>query len=112
MTAALLLLGVTACGGGGASDGPAELRMTIWSANEAHVKLFDEIAAAYVAAHPDKVSKVTFDPLPFENYTTTLTTQLAGGKGPDLAWLLESAALDSWRPARWCRWTTRWRTRR
>jgi multiple sugar transport system substrate-binding protein len=92
--AAALLLGLTACGGGGSSSGPAELRMTVWSANEAHIKLFDEIAAAYVAANPGTVSKVTFDPLPFENYTTTLTTQLAGGKGPDLAWLLESAALD------------------
>ncbi len=35
-----------------------------------------------------------FDPIPFENYTTTLTTQIAGGNGPDLAWVLEESAPD------------------
>ncbi len=90
--AASLLL--TACGSGdSAGDGPVELRMTVWSANEAHLKLFNEIAAEYRAAHPE-VTKVTFDPIPFENYTTTLTTQLAGGNAPDLAWILENSAPD------------------
>jgi multiple sugar transport system substrate-binding protein len=92
--ATLTLLCLTACGGESGSSGPPELRMTVWTANQAHLTLFDEIGAAYVAAHPDRASKITFDPLPFERYVTTLTTQLAGGKGPDLAWLPESAALD------------------
>ncbi len=69
------------------------LRMTIWTANEAHLKLFNEIAADYRKTHPD-VSEITFDPLPFESYTTTLTTQIAGGNAPDLAWILESSAPD------------------
>ena len=69
------------------------LRMTIWSANEAHLKLFNEIAAEYKEDHPE-VGKITFDSLPFENYTTTLTTQIAGGNAPDLAWILESTAPD------------------
>lgn len=87
-------LSLTACGGGGeAADGPVELRMTVWSGNEAHLKLFNEIAADYQKSHPD-VSKITFDPIPFENYTTTLTTQLAGGNAPDLAWILENSAPD------------------
>jgi multiple sugar transport system substrate-binding protein len=95
-TAALAasLLGVAACGGGnGGSDGPVSLRMTIWSANEAHLALFDEIADAYLADNPD-VAAISFDPLPFENYTTTLTTQIAGGNPPDLAWIFESSAPD------------------
>lgn len=105
-TAAALL---AACSGGGTAetpdDGaagataepatpaePVDLRMTIWSANEAHLALFDEIADEYVAANPDLVSSVTFETLPFDEYTTALTTQVAGGNAPDLAWILESTA--------------------
>jgi multiple sugar transport system substrate-binding protein len=69
-----------------------DIRMAIWSANEAHLALFNEIAADYKAAHPDV--NVTFDSLPFDGYTTTLTTQIAGGNAPDLAWILETTASD------------------
>jgi multiple sugar transport system substrate-binding protein len=69
-----------------------DIRMAIWSANEAHLALFNEIAAAYTAQHPDV--KVSFDSLPFDGYTTTLTTQIAGGNAPDLAWILETTAGD------------------
>jgi multiple sugar transport system substrate-binding protein len=91
------LLAVAACGGGGgaepAAQGPQPLRMTIWTSNEAHLKLFKEIADDYRKQNPD-VGEITFDPLPFENYTTTLTTQIAGGNPPDLAWILENSAPD------------------
>nr|MDT0658544.1 sugar ABC transporter substrate-binding protein [Micromonospora sp. DSM 115978] len=88
-------LGLAGCGGGddAGDGGPVSLRMTTWSANEAHVKLFTEIAEEYKKANPD-VTEITFDPLPFENYTTTLTTQIAGGNPPDLAWIFESSAPD------------------
>jgi multiple sugar transport system substrate-binding protein len=95
--AAVALLGLSAaCGsgdGGAADDGPITLRMTTWSANEAHVKLFNEIADEYRRTHPE-VTAITFDAIPFESYTTTLTTQIAGGNPPDLAWVLENAAPD------------------
>jgi len=68
------------------------LRMTLWTAAEAHLKLFNEIADAYKATHPNV--SVTFDSLPFDSYTTTLTTQIAGGNAPDLAWILETTAGD------------------
>jgi len=68
------------------------LRMTTWSANEAHLAMFNEIAEGFKATHPNVT--VTFEPLPFENYTTTLTTQIAGGNPPDLAWILETTAAD------------------
>lgn len=91
---AALVGGLAACGGGGEpAGGPVSLRMTIWSANEAHLALFNEIAEEYRRSHPN-VTAITFDPLPFEGYTTTLTTQIAGNKAPDLAWILESAAPD------------------
>jgi multiple sugar transport system substrate-binding protein len=85
---------LAACGGGGGSgSGDAiTLRMTTWSANDAHVKLFTDIAAEYQQSHPDVTVK--FDALPVDTYTTTLTTQIAGGNAPDLAWILEASAPD------------------
>jgi multiple sugar transport system substrate-binding protein len=88
--AALLML--TACGSQPAADGPVTLRMTTWSANPAHVELFNAIAADYKTIHPDVT--VSFEALPLENYTTTVTTQIAGGNPPDIAWILEGAAPD------------------
>lgn len=73
-------------------DEPVELRMTVWTADETQLALFQEIADEYVEENPDLVSQVTFEPIPFEDYTTTLTTQLAGGNAPDLGWILESYA--------------------
>lgn len=90
------LFGVAACGGGGSpepkQDGPVSLRMTVWTANPEQLALFDGIAAEYTASNPEV--KVIFDPIPFDSYTTTLTTQVAGGKAPDLAWVLETSAKD------------------
>ena len=70
-----------------------ELRMTVWTANEAHLELFDSIAQAYLDDHPEVID-ITFEPLDFASYSTTLTTQIAGGNAPDLAWVLENAAPD------------------
>ncbi len=69
-----------------------KLRMTIWSAAEAHLKLFNEIAAGFKKDHPNVT--VTFESLPFDTYTTALTTQIAGGNAPDMAWIFETAAYD------------------
>lgn len=101
-------LALTACGGGddAGDSGPAKLRMTVWSANEAHLKLFNEIADEYKKSHPD-VESITFDPLPFENYTTTLTTQIAGGNAPTWPGCSRTRPLTSCPPAHCCRWTRR-----
>lgn len=68
------------------------LRMTIWSAAPAHLKLFNDIAEGFAKTHPGVTVK--FDSLPFDTYNTTLTTQIAGGNAPDLAWLFEVSAPD------------------
>ncbi|MBH0052551.1 sugar ABC transporter substrate-binding protein [Salinibacterium sp. SWN139] len=91
-TATLVLTGCSAA----SSDDKAtdvDLRMTVWTSNEDHLAMFDSIADAYIAEHPE-IASITFDPLPFDDYTTTLTTQVAGGKSPDLAWILENTAPD------------------
>ena len=91
--AAVVLAGCTAPEAEKPAAKDVELRMTVWTSNEAHLELFNSIADEYMADHPEVV-KVTFDPLPFEDYTTTLTTQVGGGQAPDLAWILENAAPD------------------
>ncbi|WP_424186673.1 ABC transporter substrate-binding protein [Actinokineospora sp. G85] len=87
------LLALTACSGSSARSGPNSLRMTVWTANEAHLTVLDEIATEYKATHPD-ITGITFDSIPADGYTATLTTQIAGGNAPDLAWLLEESAPD------------------
>ncbi|MFJ7078492.1 ABC transporter substrate-binding protein [Streptomyces sp. NPDC098781] len=86
---------VTACGGsaGSAEEGPVTLRMTVWTADEGHLQLLEDIAKEYRRSHPD-IAEIKFDSLPRETYTTALTTQIAGGDAPDLAWILESSAPD------------------
>ncbi|SEH01624.1 multiple sugar transport system substrate-binding protein [Nonomuraea solani] len=89
------LLTLTACGSGAdtAASGPASLRMTIWTGNAEHLSLLNGIADEYRKTHKD-VAAIKFDTLPIENYTTTLTTQIAGGNAPDMAWVLENSAPD------------------
>lgn len=97
-----LALTLSGCGGGGEAggdsagnktpDAPVELRMTVWTADEKQLALFGEIADGYIAANPEKVSKVSFEPIGFDDYIQTLTTQMAGGNTPDLGWILESNA--------------------
>jgi multiple sugar transport system substrate-binding protein len=86
-----IILGLASTGTAWAQDA-INLRMTIWSANEAHLAMFNEIAEGFKATHPNVT--VSFEPLPFDSYTTTLTTQIAGGNPPDLAWILETSAAD------------------
>ncbi|MEV7284742.1 sugar ABC transporter substrate-binding protein [Streptomyces sp. NPDC093252] len=83
-----LTLGATACSGSAADtqDSAVQLRMTVWTSDEAQLKLLNDIAADYRADHPD-IAKITFESLPFAEYNTTLTTQIAGGNAPDLAWM-------------------------
>lgn len=89
------VLALTACGGGDekGSDGPVSLRMTIWTGNADHLALFNSIADEYKKQNGN-VTEIKFDTLPIETYTTGLTTQIAGGNAPDLAWILENSAPD------------------
>ncbi len=88
---ATALVGALAMSGGAFAQA-VPLRMTVWTGNKAHLDLFNGIAAEYKKTKPDV--QVTFETLPFDNYTTTLTTQIAGGNPPDLAWIFESSAPD------------------
>jgi multiple sugar transport system substrate-binding protein len=98
--AAGMALTAAGCGGGSGSNsgsendkGPLSLRMTVWTSNQDQLNLFNQIADEYKKTHSN-VTGITFDPLPFASYTTALTTQIAGGNPPDLAWIFEKDAPD------------------
>lgn len=83
--------GGSAGGGGDEATGATSLRVTVWTGNEDHLALFDQIAAEFVEQH-ETVEEVDFDVLPFEDYNDSLTVQLAGGNAPDLGWIFERNA--------------------
>lgn len=97
---AVTALALSACSSGSpepakttAAPNSVSLRMTTWTANPDQLALFGKIAHAYKATHPE-IKSITFDSLPFADYTSTLTTQIAGGSAPDLAWVLDTDATD------------------
>ena len=74
----------------GAGAVAEELRFTVWTGSEAHLKMLNGIADAYKETHPD--ISVRFETIPFNDYVQKITLQLAGGNPPDLGWLLENSA--------------------
>lgn len=67
-----------------------DLRVTVWTGSDAHLAMLNGIADGFEAANPG--TTVTFETIPFGEYTQKLTLQLAGGNPPDVGWLLESDA--------------------
>ncbi|MHA6298801.1 ABC transporter substrate-binding protein [Devosia sp. CAU 1758] len=67
-----------------------DLRMTVWTGNEAHLSMLNAIAEDFKQTHPDV--SVTFETIPAADYVQKLTFQLAGGNAPDLGWLGEEPA--------------------
>ncbi len=68
----------------------AELRFTIWTGNEAHLRMLNGFANSFKAARPDVTVK--FETIPPDAYTQKLTIQIAGGNPPDAGWLMEDTA--------------------
>lgn len=68
----------------------AELRVTIWTGNEAHLAMLNGFAESFKEKHPDVT--VRYETIPPGDYTQKLTFQLAGGNPPDLGWMMEDAA--------------------
>ncbi len=74
------------------SNQPVDLRFTVWIGPDHPAMLaYNEMAQAYIGEHPN-VASITFDTIPFGEYTSKLTLQLAGGNPPDGGWVLESTA--------------------
>lgn len=66
------------------------LRVTVWTGSEAHLKMLNGIAETFKVKHPDV--NVQFETVPVSDYTQKLTFQVAGGNVPNIAWMMEDAA--------------------
>lgn len=73
---------------------PVELTMAVFTSTPEILETYERIANEYVESNPEKVASVSFESIPPGEYTTTLTTRLAGGSAPDMAWLFESSARE------------------
>ena len=72
------------------SEETVELTITTWTGNESQLAMFNEIAEAYKVDHPNV--GVTFTTIPFEDYVSKVTIQLAGSNPPDAGWIVDSTA--------------------
>jgi multiple sugar transport system substrate-binding protein len=81
------LLGLTACGSSqddsGSSGGKVELVYRLW--DEQQEVGYKAVFAAFTAENPNIT--VRMEVLPWDQYWTKLTTELASGKAPDVFWL-------------------------
>ncbi len=76
-----------------ASKDPINLRFTTWTANEAQLKVLNDIAADYKTKNPNVSVKI--ESLAFDDYPARLSVTLAGGDPPDMGWVVENVAA-SW----------------
>ncbi len=67
-----------------------KLRFTVWIGPGPAMDMLKGIAAEYNKKTPNVT--VQFDTIPFNDYTTKLTLQLAGSNAPDGGWILENTA--------------------
>lgn len=94
VAALTMTLSLMACSGGskagsGATSGPVDLTMTVWTADKDVIGAYEAMAKTFKADHPD-LRNFTVQSIPFANYVGRLTTQLSGGDAPDLGWLVEA----------------------
>jgi multiple sugar transport system substrate-binding protein len=73
-----------------AQDGRVDLRFTMWSGNAEHLALFNGMAEEYKVDHPNV--NIEFVTIPFGDYVSTLTLQLAGSDPPDGGWVVDNVA--------------------
>ena len=85
-----LIISALAAGLMSTSAYAAELRVTIWTGNEAHLAMLNGFAESFKAKHPDVT--VRYETIPPGDYIQKLTFQLAGGNPPDAGWMFEDAA--------------------
>lgn len=69
---------------------PVNLTITLWSSDSNQLALFNEIASEYKSEHPNV--SVTYMSIPFADYVSKVTVQLAGSNPPDAGWIVDSTA--------------------
>lgn len=77
------VVGLAACGTDSGSSGKTELVYRLW--DEQQEIGYKKVFAAFSEEHPDIT--VRMEVLPWDQYWTKLTTELASGKAPDVFWM-------------------------
>ena len=88
--AALALAGCTAAPAETEDAEPVDLTMTVWTADEAIIATFQELADEFREDNPE-LGDLTIETIPFAEYDAQLSIRLSGGEAPDLGWIVESA---------------------
>lgn len=70
-----------------------DLRVMIFSSNEAHLALLNEIADAYKAENAE-IGEITFESVPSTDLRQVLQTQFSAGQGPDISWAQDNLSAE------------------
>ncbi len=74
-----------------ALSGPVSMTIATWTSNPDQIALLDSFVQGFAAQKGIEID-ATFESIPFAEYNTKLSLELQGQNGPDLFWVLETAA--------------------
>lgn len=74
-----------------APAGPVAMTIATWTSNPDQIALLDSFVQGFAKEKGIEI-KATFESIPFAEYNTKLSLELQGSSGPDLFWVLETAA--------------------
>ncbi|MDD4648145.1 MAG: sugar ABC transporter substrate-binding protein [Sphaerochaeta sp.] len=74
-----------------APSGPVSMTIATWTSNPDQIALLDSFVQGFAAQKGIEID-ATFESIPFAEYNTKLSLELQGQNGPDLFWVLETAA--------------------
>jgi len=70
---------------------PVDITIATWTSNKDQIALLDSFVQGF-AQSKGIVINTTFESIPFADYNTKLSLELQGAGGPDVFWVLETAA--------------------
>ena len=73
------------------SQGPVALKIATWTSNPDQIALLNSFVEGFAKEKGLPIT-ATFESIPFAEYNTKLSLELQGSNGPDLFWVLETAA--------------------
>ncbi|MBJ2357746.1 ABC transporter substrate-binding protein [Sphaerochaeta sp. S2] len=74
-----------------APSGPVSMTIATWTSNPDQIALLDSFVQGFAAQKGIEID-ATFESIPFAEYNTKLSLELQGQNGPELFWVLETAA--------------------
>ncbi len=73
------------------TQGPVELTIATWTSNPDQIALLNSFVQGFAQSKGIEI-KANFESIPFAEYNTKISLELQGKNGPDLFWVLETAA--------------------